>query len=357
MDTIRSRRRLVCALGVVALLFALDGSAWARREPRGRGPRRSCSVRTDCAADEICRANGKCYKDVGRFCGSDLDCEPGETCRPNGVCHKDSKDACATDAECKTDEVCRDGKCHKDTGPGGCATDADCAAGEVCRDGECRADDEPQVCETDGDCEGGDVCSGGRCREVPPPPPPPPPPGAAEICGDCIDNDGNGLADFEDAACCGAGQRQTMTLQRGRLVPHAEGTMVQLSATLARRGFEGVDPRTHDVFLQIRPEGGTDVLCARVRAGRFAQRGRKYGYKGGKTPLASAKGVARMTVTMRRNGTVTFDASGTHAEVGRIRAGRLEVTVGFRSPPGDGRNRCSAATSMFKLSRRGVSAR
>src|SRR5262249_27496400 len=70
-----------------------------------------------------------------------------------------------------------------------CLTTAACPTG-VCVNGTCQ----PQ-CTVDSDCPssptGSFVCTNNRCES------------GGEICGDCIDNDGDGLTDFEDPDCCG----------------------------------------------------------------------------------------------------------------------------------------------------------
>src|SRR5439155_17016837 len=82
---------------------------------------------------------------------------------------------------------------------------------------------------------------------------------SSEICGNCIDDDGNGLTDFEDPACCLQSSTFTMKLKEGRLHPHGATTRLALRSVLARSGL-AVNPLEDDVVLQIRPEGGTDVF-------------------------------------------------------------------------------------------------
>jgi hypothetical protein len=51
-----------------------------------------------------------------------------------------------------------------------------------------------------------------------------------EICGNCVDDDGNGLTDFEDPACCPFTFESTVT--SGRLVPAEVASAVNLCSTL-----------------------------------------------------------------------------------------------------------------------------
>lgn len=77
-----------------------------------------------------------------------------------------------------------------------------------------------------------------------------------ETCGNCVDDDGNGLVDGEDPACCTA---QPLTVTRARFRPGTSTLRVQ--ATLAEGAFAGLDPRTQDVQLQVRGSSGEVVCC------------------------------------------------------------------------------------------------
>src|SRR5947199_263830 len=167
-------------------------------------------------------------------------------------------------------ESCDAGVCHDAPIPGCklCATPSDCDDGNLCTYDTCDGGvcgntpiDGCKTCTTSVDCNDGNVCSydscdGGVCSNT-----------MVEGCkrcavaGNCNDDDGNGLTDFEDPAC--AGQTGTLTLENGRLRPSGNATRMDLHALLA-----GVtmNADADDVTLQIRPENGTDVFCARIPA-------------------------------------------------------------------------------------------
>ncbi len=95
-------------------------------------------------------------------------------------------DACASDADCAQGQVCWAGLCIDDGIE--CRADADCPAGEVCRQGLCQVGCEPQaevcgdgldndcdglvdegcgaVCQTDADCAPSELCQDGRCVQA-----------------------------------------------------------------------------------------------------------------------------------------------------------------------------------------------
>jgi large repetitive protein len=78
-----------------------------------------------------------------------------------------------------------------------------------------------------------------------------------EICDNCLDDNGNGLIDAEDPACCPAPQPLTVTQASFR---PARSTL-RVHATLAADAFSGLDPRQQDVHLQIRGAAGELVCC------------------------------------------------------------------------------------------------
>ncbi len=77
-----------------------------------------------------------------------------------------------------------------------------------------------------------------------------------EDCGNCIDDDQNGLVDAEDPACCTA---QSLTFTQARFRPGK--STLRATATLAPGAFAGVDPRAQDVRVQIRADSGEQVCC------------------------------------------------------------------------------------------------
>jgi hypothetical protein len=82
-----------------------------------------------------------------------------------------------------------------------------------------------------------------------------------EICGNCLDDDGNGLIDAEDPACCSTVQPLTVT--RASFRP-AKSTL-HIRATFPDGTFAGLDPRQQDVHLQVRGASG-ELVCSTIPA-------------------------------------------------------------------------------------------
>ncbi len=177
----------------------------------------------------------------------------------------------------------------------------------------------------------------------------------AEICGNCVDDDGDGLTDFEDPACCADRQIFPMAIDRGRIHPHGQTSGLGLESLLAAQGLADVNPRREDVFLQIRAERGDEVFCASVPAGRFvAKRPGVFRFRDHNHSVGTAGGIDRLAVRIAGDGSVRFRACARQAEFTSPRDGLLTVTISFRDPlAAESDNRCSTAQELH-TNRRGA---
>ncbi len=228
-----------------------------------------------------------------------------------------------------------------------CTQQSDCPVG-ICEDGHCV----PQ-CTTDDDCKalsptGAFVCVNGRCT------------GNTEICGDCIDNDGDGLVDFEDPDCCDpqAGQLFDLVLKKGRFRPRATSqTAVRLRGGLAQSGLGAkLDPSTQQVIVQIRSDTG-EVLCASIPAGKFIRKHKQlYRFTSKRTPLPvdQGKNLDRIIIKMLKNGQVRFRVKGKRAALSAPAQGRVMITFGFTKPGTTAsQNVCSQGVRVFRGGKKG----
>jgi hypothetical protein len=216
---------------------------------------------------------------------------------------------------------------------------------------DCRPCTTAAACE-DGDACTDDVCNAGVCVRTRLPDCAQPLP--VEICGDCIDNDDNGLTDFEDPFCCAGLHKFDMALRRGRIRPQGTTSRLRLLARLAQAGLSDVNPMQQDVFLQIRPQGATDILCAHIPAKKFMHSHRTFKFWDRKHTVPSARGIDDMAIVVRRDGSVRFRTLGLHAQMPGPAQGDLQVTVAFHdATSGDAANRCSTLTQRVRTGRSG----
>src|SRR5437867_994588 len=179
-----------------------------------------------------------------------------------------------------------------------------------------------------------------------------PSPGLPEICANCIDDDSNGLTDFEDPACCAGVQSFAMTVRRGQLRPRGATSRLRLKTTLAETGLASVNPLQQDVFLQIRPAGGTEVLCAKIPHDKFMRMHRAFKFWDHKHLVASAKGIEDITVQVRRDGSVRLRTVGNRVQFRTPQQNALQVTVGFYQPAaGDCAKRAATDTPALRRAR------
>ena len=71
--------------------------------------------------------------------------------------------------------------------------------------------------------------------------------------------------------------------------------------------------------------------------------------------MASAKGLKRMIIKLRRDGSVRFRMRGRQLVLSGLRPGMAHVTVGFRdAASGDAQNMCSTTARVFRPARKGT---
>lgn len=159
---------------------------------------------------------------------------------------------------------------------------------------------------------------------------------AVEVCGNCVDDDGDGEVDFADPDCCAPAPA---TALGGRLAPAGAATRVRLALALPDPGVVAADPVTQDVVVELHGDGLD--YCARIPAGRFRSRkGKTYRFADRRGTVASGL----RTVVLERT------AAGLQARIaGRAAAhapsaGPIEVVLAFDRSRGA---RCATITKPF----------
>jgi len=169
----------------------------------------------------------------------------------------------------------------------------------------------------------------------------------SELCDNCVDDDGDGLVDFEDDDCCAA---TAMTLGKSVLRSRGQGVAVlKLTARLAASPVADGGVATQDLTLQLR--AGDGVFCARVPAASLVRRRKGLTFHDRHGSLASARGVTRIALLERRR-TVRLVVSGSQAELDAPAPGPLTAILGLRDPATG--NRCVSGTATFRPAKRGV---
>jgi hypothetical protein len=199
----------------------------------------------------------------------------------------------------------------------------------------------------------GGACDIGAVEVVPLPTTTTTLPAPAEICGDCVDNDGNGLTDLEDPACCPPGSGATLTLGPSRLAPHRGSAKLKLTGTLAPLTLRA--GAAQDLFIQLRTDGGPDFLCARIPAADVVHRGAKEIFEGAKQGVETAQGIDAVVIKPMKKGGMALKVRGTKVPLRLPPAGTVDVTVGLRDPAAaEAGNLCATEGVPFTRSKKGA---
>jgi hypothetical protein len=272
-----------------------------------------------------------CTGDTSKLCGNGhIDCN--EECDGNDfgdqTCAGDS--AAGAHLRCKPD-------CTIDRS--GCP----CGNGVVDASEECDPTAVPTGCPADKTC-GAVTDPTSACRCV-----------VKEICGNCIDDDGNGLTDFEDPACCPSQQTFTMSVTRGRLHQRGAVSKLILRSILGSAGLENVNPLKQDVFIQIREPNGPELFCAHAPAMKFMKMHHAFKFWDKKHVVTSVKGIQDIKIIppRKKRHDTRFRTFGKKVQLQTPSHGPLQVTVGFHDPTSDAGNICASQVEEFRVGRKG----
>jgi hypothetical protein len=258
------------------------------------------------------------------------DCRPCTT--PEGC---SDNNACTTDA-------CLEG-CTPCTGPeecndrNGCTTDG-CEEG-VCRNdaiGDCRSCETPADCNDDNACTS-ESCDEGRCGYTPVVDCEQPP---VESCNDCTDNDGDGLADYEDPDCCA--EQQTMVFKRIKVKKATAkgGRRLRVKSVYSASTPNGFDPQSQDTTIQLSDRRG-QLFCKTIEASHWMKVSKRM-VKFWDMQHAYAGGLSDGRFTFKKNGTLMFHTLGSKKlQLRSLDGDTLKVTVRVG-------NRCSHASAALR---------
>jgi hypothetical protein len=164
------------------------------------------------------------------------------------------------------------------------------------------------------------------------------------VCGNCLDDDGDGLTDFADPACC-TGATGTLTVKPLlRILAKEDGRFYFQLGGLT--DLETPETLLGDVAVQLsQPDLGT-ILCARLPADAFGHRKKSHRFNDRKALIASAQGIRRAMLAPLPGGGTRVRARG---KLVTFRApahlGPATVAVGFTGENGP---QCAAGDLVLR---------
>jgi len=130
-----------------------------------------------------------------------------------------------------------------------------------------------------------------------------------EICGNCIDDDGDGLVDAEDPDCCSAPVALDLRKLKIRLAGgKITGSRMRMKARSAQFAMQSMDPVTQDTSIQI-SDGHGQVFCQTITAKNWKHPNRRT-YRFRDKAGSFAGGLKNGNFKMKKNGKVLFRTRG-----------------------------------------------
>ena len=204
---------------------------------------RTCTADSDCPPMTVCTAAGVCEfvstcTAVAEICGNGID----DDC--DGIVDDGCSAVCMGDADCGAGQACVHGVCTPIATT--CMSDEECGAGQACLHGVCAPI--ATTCMSDAECGGaGFGCISGICQALP-----------VEICGNHIDDDGDGLVDEDCGGVCSVDS----DCAAGQVC--ASGICTAACTPVAEICVNGADDDCDGIVDDGCPSGGcrTDAECS-----------------------------------------------------------------------------------------------
>lgn len=170
-------------------------------------------------------------------------------------------------------------------------------------------------------------------------------PSVAEICGNCVDDDGNGRVDYDDPACCA--ESGAMQLKKAQLRGSASGGKLSLAAFLSGARFAAVDATTADLYVRLETGDGSALFCGRVPATSFVRKKKLARFVDKRGAVADAAGLSKVTVKLLKDQRLQVTLLGKRARLAAATAGPVRVTLAF-DDAGGGPGQCAGAVQSFR---------
>jgi hypothetical protein len=162
-----------------------------------------------------------------------------------------------------------------------------------------------------------------------------------EQCGNCADDDGDGLTDFEDPDCCEI--PTTLTVRQGLLRSNNNGptSRFALRGCIEIEDRSKVDPLNQDVYVQIRDTQTNELFCSLVPAAKFMRLHKSavaFWDRSGK--VTSARGIEDLAV-LNRKSCLGFYTLGRNLQLASEQGVRYKITSAFKYPEDKGATVCA----------------
>jgi len=270
-----------------------------------------CNDHNGCTTD-TCNASGVCQHTAPPGC---IPCTTAAQCNDNNPC---TNDACGEDGSCRITAI---PGCQRCTTAADCDDHVECTI-DTCAGGVCQHDRTPAcelTCPEPVDCTNPNCANNPACQPK-------------EICGNCIDDDGNGLVDGEDPACCG-GNAAWMDIKRFMMKPgsasvvgsHIHGNRLRLRTRYKMATANLFDPSTEDTEIQVADEQG-QIFCQVIPAKYWKHPHRRVFRFKDKTG-AFAGGLKNGRFKMKRNGKIVFNTRGKKMDLRSTDGHNVKITV------------------------------
>jgi hypothetical protein len=334
-----------------------------------------CTTAGDCGDANACTTDtcdaGVCRNTAiegCKPCTTAGDCGDANACTTDtcdeGVCHNTAIDGCKPcttagdcgDANACTTDTCDEGVCRNTAVEGciPCAIAEDCGDDnactvDTCNDGICGNDAIAGCipCDTAADCNDEDVCTieaceEGRCAFEPVVDCG----GTPEICGDCVDNDNDGMIDYEDGDCCT--EQRVMTIKKVFLKkPSAgpRGRKLRINSIFSQSTPAGFNPLQQDTSLQIADASG-QLFCHTITADHWMSR-RPRRYKFWDMQRMFAGGLSDGKFMVKKNGRIIFNTVGRKVRLRSVEGSMVRITVRVGG-------QCSTSTAALRTSKKAL---
>jgi hypothetical protein len=168
-----------------------------------------------------------------------------------------------------------------------------------------------------------------------------------EACDNCIDDDGDGLVDLDDPACCGAGAIGTRKLKLRVIPKNGLVHYVQLQGLLDTK-LPG--KLADDIVLQLSQPGIGTLVCARFPLDKLFNRKASHRFDDRKRTVDSAEGFQRSELAKAKGNATNVRARGKLVDLLRAPAvGAAHFAISFTDAAGP---HCASGDFAFKQARK-----